>query len=238
MPPASALSTHVVVPRRFNGPRRSGNGGYSSGVFAGLVDGPAEVSLRSPVPLDAPLAVERGDPGLRVLHGDVLVAEVHPAGDLAVGDVPRVDRGEAHLATGGYTGTGLDVFACCYVCGPRRRDSFAVYAGAVGERALVATPWTPPVWAAGPDGAVLPEHVWAALDCPTYFASHLDGEWRLSFLVRMQARLDAPVLPDEEHVVVAWPLGTDRRKRHAASAVLGPAGDVLAVARALLVEAR
>ena len=37
---------------RFNGPADSGNGGYCAGVIAGFVDGPAEVSLRAPVPLD------------------------------------------------------------------------------------------------------------------------------------------------------------------------------------------
>jgi hypothetical protein len=79
--------------------------------------------------------------------------------------------------------------------------------------------------------------VWAALDCPTYYASYLDGP-KLSFLVRLQVRIDAPVAVGEEHVVLAWPLGVDGRKRHAAAAVLDGDGAVLALARGLLVEPR
>lgn len=60
----------ISVPRRYNGPLDSGNGGYCSGLVAGLVEGPAEVSLRSPVPLDTPLEVSVGDGGsARVVHG-------------------------------------------------------------------------------------------------------------------------------------------------------------------------
>ena len=54
----------ATIPRRFNGPLDSGQGGYSAGVVAGFVDGPAEVSLRRPVPLDRPLAVAREDDGV------------------------------------------------------------------------------------------------------------------------------------------------------------------------------
>src|SRR5688572_22334228 len=59
-------TTSVVIPRRFNGPEDGANGGYGCGVFSGLVDGPAEVSLRSPIPLDTRMTVERGAP-VRVL---------------------------------------------------------------------------------------------------------------------------------------------------------------------------
>ena len=42
----------------------------------------------------------------------------------------------------------------------------------------------------------------------------------------------------EEHVVIAWPIETDGRKRHAGAAVLSREGEPLAVARALLIEPR
>jgi hypothetical protein len=76
------------------------------------------------------------------------------------------------------------------------------------------------------------------LDCPTYFAVHIDRELTLSVLARLTARIDAPVLAGEEHVVIAWPIETDGRKRHAGAAVLSGAGEPLAVARALLIEPR
>ena len=201
------------------------------------IDGPAEVSLRRPVPLDTELTVEPDGEIARVLHGSELVAEVEPAGEIAL-DVPRASIDEAREAAARYAGPPDEIFASCYVCGPERDDSFRIFAGPVAGRALVASPWTPPAWAADDGGRVLPEHVWAALDCPTYFASHLGAEPTLSFLVRMGTRIDAPIVAGAEHVVVSWPLGVDGRKRHAASAVLTTEGDVLAAARVLLVEAR
>ena len=57
-------------------------------------------------------------------------------------------------------------------------------------------------------------------------------------LARLSARIDAPVLAGEEHVVIAWPIESDGRKRHAGSAVLSRDGEALAVARALLIEPR
>ena len=83
-----------------------------------------------------------------------------------------------------------------------------------------------------------PEFIWAVMDCPTYFAVYTDGELPMSFLGRMAARIDAPVRAGEEHVVIAWPLEADGRKRHAGAAVLSADGDVLAVARALMIEPR
>lgn len=60
----------------------------------------------------------------------------------------------------------------------------------------------------------------------------------LSMLVRQSTRIDAPIASGTEHVVMAWPIETDGRKRHAGAAVLNADGDVLAVSRALLVEPR
>jgi hypothetical protein len=54
--------------------------GYACGVVGSFVDGPAEVTLHRPVPLDAPLKAERHDDGRVTLHhDDVLVAEGEPA---------------------------------------------------------------------------------------------------------------------------------------------------------------
>jgi len=50
------MTERVTIDRRFRGPSDSGNGGYVCGVVAALVGGPAEVTLRSPPPLDRPSA--------------------------------------------------------------------------------------------------------------------------------------------------------------------------------------
>lgn len=235
----AAADQTVVVPGRFNGPRESGNGGYTSGVLAARLDGPVEVNLRAPVPLDEPLELAAGEEGsLRLLHGETLIAEARslPGLDVAVPEPVGVE--EARRASSNYRAPSDGPFSHCFVCGPAREDCFEVFAGGVEGRELVATPWTPPAWAAAADGVVRPEFVWAALDCPTYFACHLEGELTMSFLVRQRAELLAPVRAGEEHVVLAWPIETESRKRLAGAAVLSADGETLAVAEALLIEAR
>jgi hypothetical protein len=73
------------------------------------------------------------------------------------------------------------------------------------------------------------------LDCPTYFALYPDS-LPMSVLAQLTARIDAPVIAGEDHVVMAWPIGKEGRKHHAGSAVLSADGRVLAVARALLIQ--
>jgi hypothetical protein len=228
----------IEVAARFNGPRGSGNGGYACGLVAGKLGGRAEVSLRKPVPLDVSLAVV-GEPGsVQVLEGEEVVCEGRATGPLDL-DVPvAVGLEQARRAAASYRGTADERFSRCFVCGLEREDSLGIFAGEVEGGGLVATPWTPPAWTAGPDGRVLPEFVWAVLDCPTYFATYVAEEQALSFLVRQSVEVHAAPVAGEEHVVIAWPLGVEGRKRNAGAAVLSAEGDVLATCRAMLVEPR
>lgn len=229
----------ISVPARFNGPLDSGQGGYSAGVAAGLLGGAVEATLRRPVPLDTELAVARDDQGtVRILDGETLVVEARPTPELDVDVPPPVTPEEARRASAGYRGVRDGPFSRCFVCGRGREDAFGVFAGEVEGREVVASPWTPPAWSAGDDGAVLPEFVWAVLDCPTYFAVYIGQELPMSVLARLTARVDAPVRAGEEHVVMAWPLEVDGRKRLAGAAVLSAGGEPLAVAKALMIEPR
>jgi hypothetical protein len=224
---------------RFNGPQGSGNGGYSAGVVAGLLGGEAEVSLRRPVPLDTELEVRNGNGEVRVLVGEELVIEGRRA-KVAVEPPAAVSLDEARRASQHYRGLPDGLFCNCFVCGRARakEDCFEVFAGAVDGRGLVASAWTPPPWAGDSTGNVLPEFVWATLDCPTYFATYMEEDLAVSFLARFTARVGAEIPVGEEHVVVAWPIETDGRKRYAGSAVLSAEGETRAVASALLIEPR
>jgi len=233
------VSESVSIPSRFNGPLNSGQGGYSAGVLAGFLEGAVEVSLRRPVPLEKPLdVVPYNGESVRLLDGEELVAEARSALELDV-DVPApVSPDDARLSATRYRGLRDWVFRRCFVCGLAREDAFGVFAGQVEDRQLVASPWTPPEWTADPAGLVLPEFVWAVLDCPTYFALYTSGELPMSVLARLAVRIDAPVVVGDQHVVIAWPLERDGRKRQAGAAVLSADGDALAVAHALLIEPR
>jgi hypothetical protein len=235
------VSTPIVVPSRFNGPLESGNGGYSSGMVAASIEGAAEVTLRRPVPLDKPLAVNSEDDGLVfALDGEELIAEARPAPEFDL-DVPApVGLEQARAAASGYRGSLDSQFSQCFVCGRQREDSLEVFAGPVEGRELVASPWTPPRWAADEAGNVRPEIVWAVLDCPTYFAAYLHYEDPLppGVLARFTGQLDGPVPVGEDHVVISWPIEADGRKHHAGVAILSAGGEARARARALLIEPR
>jgi hypothetical protein len=70
----------VVIERRFRGPLDSGHGGYTCGLLARRIPGPAEVSLRVPPPLERQLALERiGDGRVLLRDGEVVVADARPA---------------------------------------------------------------------------------------------------------------------------------------------------------------
>ncbi len=237
--PLAPLPETLCIPSRFNGPLESGNGGYCSGVAARYIEGPAAVMLRRPVPLDAPLEVTRGANGsVRVFDGGALVLEARPAPAFDLDPPAPVTPAEAREATARYRETPGGLFHRCFVCSPARDDALGVFAGAVDGRPLVASPWTPPAWAADSAGRVHPEFVWSALDCPTYPAAHLDTDLSTSVLGRFTGRLDSRAIAGEEHVVIAWPVAVEGRKRQAASALLSADGEILAIARALMIELR
>jgi hypothetical protein len=202
------------------------------------VDGIAEVSLRSPVPLDTELRVEaEGDGAVSLRDGEALIAEARAVAAVDAEVPAAVSPAEAREATARYAGLTDGPFSRCFVCGRTRADAVGVFAGSVSGRDVVASPWTPSADMADGDGLVAPEFVSAVLDCPTYFALY-DDPTTLSFLARLAVRIDGRVRAGAEHVVIAWPIGFDGRKHHAGAAVLDAEGHALAVARALLIAAR
>lgn len=233
-------TAQITIPKRYNGPLESGNGGYCAGVFAALTDEPVAVNLRRPIPLEVPLdLVEVGGGEIHVKDGDELIAEVQPAPPPALRVPEPVDLERARAARRSYRGAEEGVFSQCFVCGRARDDSLGVFPGPVEGRNLVASPWAPADWPTGEDGSAPPELVWSVLDCPTVFAAFLGSDADpIAFLVRFNVELRAPVSAGEEHIVIGWPIARDGRKHRAGSAVISAAGEVLAVADALMIEPR
>lgn len=236
----TATTTSVVVERRFNGPPASANGGYASGLVARHVDGPAQVSLRRPVPLDVPLELERHDDGHVTLHdGGLLIAEGDPALPLDELEPPyRPTVEEAREAARLRPGTWPAAFGSCWVCAPARRDGLGLAFGPLPSRpdmtgaVLFARAGVPQQ-----DGEVETEIAWAALDCPSY-TPPLWGNAQPSLLASMHAELLAPVPAVTPLTVVGWSLGTAGRKHRSATAILDADGRVLARAEALWIRIR
>jgi hypothetical protein len=218
----------IVVPRRYRGPTRSGNGGITCGLVAALVGGVAEVTLRVPPPLDTPLEVERLDGRVVVRDGDTVVAEAEPA-EVDV-EPPQVSWTEAESAGARTTAFDEHAFPECFVCGPAREpgDGLRIFPGPVAP-GLVATTWVA--------RDVAPEVVWGVIDCIGAFAG--GGAARGDVVLgRMAARIDRLPQDGERCVVVGWWLGEDGRKVFAGTGLLGRDGEPLAAARQVWIAPR
>jgi hypothetical protein len=222
------MGEQIVIERRFRGPNQSGNGGYTCGLVARFVAGPAEVTLRLPPPLERPLDVVRDGDTVRVVDGDTLVAEAKPAAVELESPAPPSFEEAARAALP--EGDLESPFPECFVCGPQRTagDGLRIFAGPLRARS-VAAHWVPA------DRYTGPEFVWAALDCPGAYACGF-GDRGLLVLGRLAARVEALPAAGERCVVVAWPLGEEGRKAFAGTALYGEGGRVLGVARATWIE--
>jgi hypothetical protein len=212
----------LVIERKFRGPSESANGGYTCGVLASFVHGPAEVTLRQPPPLEKPLEVEV-ERRVELRDGETLVAHAEPAEvDLDLRQPVAFDEAARAALP---EGDKESVFPECFVCGWKRDDGLRIYAGPVDGTDMVAATWTPN------DEQVAPEFVWAALDCPGAYA--VQAGWRgTPVLGRLAARVAHLPHAGERCVVMAWPLGEEGRKLFAGTALYGQDGRVLGAARA------
>jgi hypothetical protein len=227
------MSESFVVRARFRGAPMSGNGGWTSGHLAELVDGALDggavtVRLRTPPPLDTEMAISRGDDGtVEVWDGQTLVAQGFPAEPLDASDVPQpVTYAQALAAGPAYEGLVSHPFPTCFACGTGRdpADALCLHTGLLaGRRTLRAAAWTPRESA--------PELVWAAMDCPGAWACGLAGrELVLATMTASIHRLPRVGLP---HVVMAWPRGQDGRKYYSGTCLYTGDGRLLAQADAV-----
>jgi hypothetical protein len=235
----------ITIDKRFCGPPNSGNGGYVCGLLASHIGDCAEITLRAPLPLEQRLdIVERDGGALDLRQGETILATGRPA-RIEVSEIPAASFPEAEDAV---RRTPFDenshTFPTCFVCGPARApgDGLRIFAGPLSTRTdqktgAFAASWVPDANLANDDGCVAAQFVWAALDCPTGYASlralHPERNGDQTILLgRMSARIDARPKPGDRCAVVAWPTGREGRKLFASSALLRADGGVLAVAQA------
>ncbi|MGI8666248.1 MAG: hypothetical protein ACR2N4_09485 [Jatrophihabitans sp.] len=229
--------TSIRIPARFNGPPDSANGGVVAGLLAALVDtdGPVQVSLRRPPPLETDLRIESVESvsgQLRACDGSDLIAVAEPAaGDIA--PVPPVDYRLAVAAASRYEGFTEHPFPTCVGCGVQRPDGLGCHAGPVdpGDPTRVATPFVV--------REDLPRELWlswAALDCAGGWAIGLAG--RRAVLGRMTALITEVPPVGERCVVVAQGDGWDGRKAFSRSTGYRADGRVFGVAKATWIELR
>ncbi len=221
----------VRVERRFQGPERSGNGGYVAGLVGTALAadlGPGsvpKVTLRMPPPLEKDLELGAG----RLTDGDALVAEAVPVDSefLADATIDPVLPEEARAAEAAYRGLQDHPFPTCFVCGPANQNGLRLKPGPIGGGRTACT-WTPAADLTT-DGLVDEVFLWAALDCPGGWTIDLEG--RPSVLGQLTACIDARPEAGEECVALGRYLGEDGRKTFTASTLYDADGRVLARAK-------
>lgn len=226
----------VTIPSRFKGPPKSANGGYTCGLMARRLHGDVAASLKTPPPLDTPLAIVESHGAVELRLDDRLVGRAQSAKlDLEVPSLPEPLR----LGSDPVDAPGRPVefapFTTCFVCGKDREhpDGLCIHPRQVeGDDAMVAAPWRLHDGLADERGRVATEFLWAALDCPGYFAC-APGEPAL--LARLTVRICTSLKADGEATVLGWDLSRAGRKRRCGTAVFAADGAVVAKAEGLWV---
>lgn len=227
----------VTVERRFHGPPDSGNGGYVAGLVARELGGSGcAVTLHRPPPLEQQLAINRSLDSVSLMDGEELVASAAAgAAGIAVPAPPSIDQAQA--AERDYVGHHRHRFPDCFVCGPDRAqgDGLRIFPGLIGA-GRVASTWTPAPDLAGKDGYVRSEFLWAALDCPGYFA--VEEAAGLALLGRMTAVIERPVAAGTPLVVSGWAIASEGRKHQVGTALHLATGEIVAKARSTWITVR
>ena len=223
-------------PSRFVGPMPEWtNGGVVAGTLAeALGHGPVTVRLERPIPVETDLALE--------VVGDIVELRDGTGERLAVGrhvehldldeiGLPRFVAVEAASRTASAVPRDSHPASTCFVCGPRHPSGLDLQPGPVARGVgLATTLHLRADLALGPHGLVTPPVVWAAMDCPGWYAG-CGGE--MALLGTMTAEQRSAVHAGDDLVVQSWQRHADGRKVHVGSALWTPDAQLVAVATAV-----
>jgi hypothetical protein len=224
----------IVIAQQFCGPPNSGNGGYVCGVLARDLEGPVTSVLRARVPLDVDLDLAMAE-GAAVMTDPAggLIGRGEPAAASLLPDPPAPPSAEAARAAGArYLGHQQTIHPICFTCGPERQDGdgLRVFPGQIdgAPAGHVACLWTPDAAFADADGLASTEVIWAALDCPGFFAWVVKEGRHGALLGTMTGEVSRHPKAGETCIVTAWPLIREGRKETAGVALFSIDGDLLA----------
>lgn len=219
--------TTLVIPSRFRGPARSGNGGWTAGAVAAFLDpavptpAPVTVMLRQPPPLEVDIDLTTSD-GVATASYDGAVVATARHTDVELTPTVVVGVEPARHAEASYPGLSRHPFPTCFVCGTDRAegDGLRIFPGQVGDEPVAAATWTP----TESTYAI----TWAALDCAGAWAADM-GE-RLMVLGTITATLHALPVVGETYVVTGEDRGREGRKTFSAASLHDAQGRLLATA--------
>jgi hypothetical protein len=227
----------IVIAQQFCGPPNSGNGGYVCGCLAKDLEGPVTSVLRARVPLDVNLDLRKEDGVMQLTDAEGgLIGQGRPADAALLPAVPEAPSMRAARAAGErFLGHEQRVHPICFTCGPERTagDGLRVFPGQIegAPAGHVACIWTPDMAFADAEGLVTTEVIWAALDCPGFFAWFAKEGRHGALLGTMTGEVLRRPRAGHEYIVMAWPLERQGRKETAGVALFAMNGELLARAQ-------
>jgi hypothetical protein len=225
----------IVIAQQFCGPPNSGNGGYVCGVLAKAIEGPATSVLRARVPLDVELEMTAAGHGaVTMTDADGALVGRGEAAEASLLPTPPAPPSLEEARAAGARNLGLSqrIHPICFTCGPEREegDGLRVFAGQVEGAAAghVACVWTPDAAFADAQGEIPTEVIWAALDCPGFFAWVVKEGRHGALLATMTGEVLRRPKAGEPTIVTAWPLAREGRKETAGVALFSADGELMA----------
>jgi hypothetical protein len=224
----------IVIAQQFCGPPTSGNGGYVCGVLAKDFEGPATAVLRARAPLDVSLDLRLEDGVMQLTDAEGgLVGRAQPADAGLLPKPPEAPSMRAARAAGArFPGHEQSIHPICFTCGPERRegDGLRVFPGQIEGAPVghVACVWIPDMAFSDAEGLVTSEVIWAALDCPGFFAWVAKEGRHGALLGTMTGEVLRRPRAGHEYIVMAWPLEREGRKETAGVALFAMNGELLA----------
>ena len=228
----------IIIERRFNGPRLSGNGGYVGGLLANKHaetfggNGAVEITLRAPIPVDRELSIARTDDVLLLRDGDTLVCEARAGSVDHLKPPPPPSDWNDVMRRGEQGGSPEDSeFHHCIVCGRSRAigDGLRVFGTSGPQPGYSLSCYVPHANHADAEGRIRPEFVWGTLDCPGAFAVQDPDDFRPALTGRMTAKVLEPPRVGERCAVVGWRIGAEGRKLYSGTALYTEQGRLCAL---------
>lgn len=214
----------VIIKPQFCGPSSSGNGGYTSGLVAQEFGAVAQVTLQKPPPLERELAFVRNSV-LELIDAELGVIAFAKPGQLGneiAGFVEpeRITAALLHFPHDDHP------FPRCFTCGTDRHlgDGLQIYSPFLGD-GVAAGIWRPHE-SFFIQGEVPTPIMWAAMDCPGYWAAGPGAQ--PAVLGRMTGEVLRNVKPNADYISVGQLVAKDGRKISSLTAIFDLAGELIA----------
>ena len=226
-----------MIPAQFNGPLKSGNGGWVCGLLAeewvrrheaDPLGSTVTSTLLQPPPLETTLTWEEDDAAaeLRLLTAGGAVIGTATPGVFTDDPPPIVSPADAAAGAAAYPGYTHHPFDHCFTCGTRREpgDGLCLFTGPIGE-GRSAAPWHVHEAFADETGHVSVPIAWAGLDCPGAWAAGFgETPWLLG---RMTAEVIRLPEANETLLATGWLRNKDGRKQFTSTALYTEDGSLV-----------